>query len=186
MTAFPVIYSRELFPRSRVQHNVIRKILLLAAVSVLALPLIHPFGPVRQQRSESPLPDLPLVKRACQNCHSERTEWPLYSHLPVVSWLIERDVADARSHMNLSRWASYSSDQKRDLLAGIAAEVRNREMPPPRYTTLHPEARLSPAEIEAIYEWTKTQRHNLRPAGINQGTNQGINQGFRESSVVPQ
>lgn len=118
------------------------------------------------------------MEDACQNCHSERTEWPFYSRLPVVSWLIEKDSADGRRHMNLSHWASYSTQEKRDLLARIAAEVRSHQMPPARYTLLHPEARLSAAETEAIYQWTKTTRHDLRVSGLTPAS--------RESSVVPQ
>jgi hypothetical protein len=146
---------------------VIGKVLIIATVGALAVPLIHPFGPVRQQHSDAGLPDMPLIETSCQNCHSERTEWPLYSYLPGASWLLERDVAEARNHMNLSRWWQYSSEHKKDLLARIAAEVRSHEMPPARYTMLHPKARLSGAQIQEIYEWTKVQRRNLRAEGIN-------------------
>ena len=124
-----------------------KKIFWLPAISMLVLPLVHPFGPVRQQHSSTLLPDDPLVRplleKACQNCHSQRTEWPLYSYLPVVSWALEKDVAEARQHMDLSRWDQYSKEQKRDLLARIGVEVRNHQMPLPRYLLLHPEARLS-------------------------------------------
>ena len=146
----------------------IGKIFLIGAIGVLTLPLIHPFGPVRQQHSDVVLPDMPLIETSCQNCHSERTEWPVYSYLPGASWLLEKDVAEARSHMNLSRWAEYSNEQKKDLLARIAAEVRRHEMPPARYTMLHPKARLSDIQIQEIYEWTKVQRQNLREDGINE------------------
>jgi hypothetical protein len=64
--------------------------------------------------------------------------------------------------MDLSLWNQYSVDQKRDLLARIGAEVRNRQMPLRRYVFLHPEARLSEAEIQVIYEWTKAQRRAMR------------------------
>ena len=57
---------------------------------------------------------------------------------------------------------SIPPNEKRDLLARIGAEVRSRQMPLPRYVLLHPEARLSDAEIQAIYEWTKAQRRALR------------------------
>jgi hypothetical protein len=154
------------------------KILLIAVVGVMALPLIHPFGPVRRQRSEAPLPDMPRAAISCQNCHSERTEWPFYSRLPGVSWLLERDVADARRHLNLSRWTHYSNEEKRDLLGRIAAVVRSHQMPPARYALLHPQARLSSAEIEEICEWTRLQRHDLRDPGINRTA--------RESSPMPQ
>jgi cytochrome c len=158
---------------------VIRQLCLFAAASVLALPFVHPFGPVRQQRSGNPLPDAPLLAKVCGNCHSERTEWPLYSYLPGVSWVLEKDVADARSHMNLSRWSEYSAEERRGLLGSIAAEIRSRQMPPARYTMLHPEARLSEADIQAIGDWTKIQRHLLR-------NSPGINQAPQESSSMLQ
>jgi hypothetical protein len=157
---------------------VIGKTLFICAVSALALPLIHPFGPVRDNRSTAALPDMPLLRRSCQNCHSERTEWPLYSYLPGAGWLVEKDVADARMNMNLSRWAQYSIDERMGLLASIAAEVRSHQMPPARYTFLHPQAHLSDDDIQQIYEWTKRQRNILRAEGINHA--------LAESSSMPQ
>ncbi|HEV1283834.1 MAG TPA: heme-binding domain-containing protein [Bryobacteraceae bacterium] len=145
-----------------------KKLFWSPAVCVLAMPFIHPFGAVRQQSSPMQLTGdaaaLPLLERACLNCHSQETRWPMYSYLPLVSWAIEKDVAEARQHMDLSRWDQYSVGEKQDLLARIGAEVRSRQMPLPRYLLLHPEARLSDAEIQVIYDWTKTQRHFLRNA----------------------
>ena len=145
----------------------------------MALPFVHPFGSVRQQRQGEPLPDVPALARVCGNCHSERTEWPLYSYLPGVSWALEKDVAEARAHLNLSRWSEYTAEEKRDLLGRIAAEVRSHEMPPARYSLFHPDARLSEADIQAIGDWTRAQRHLLR-------TLPGINQATGESSSMPQ
>jgi cytochrome c len=156
---------------------VTKKLYCVAAISALAFPFFHPFGPVRQQHSSALLPGvsltnqdgpedsarvLQLFERACQNCHSERTQWPLYSYLPLVSWALEKDVADARQHLDLSHWDQYSLDERRDLLARIGTEVRNAQMPLPRYVLLHPEARLSEPEIQVIYEWTKAQRRSMR------------------------
>jgi cytochrome c len=155
---------------SEVLESVIKKTCWLIACPVLALPFIHPFGPVKQQRSANLLPSaqsessqvLPLLEKACQDCHSRRTHWPAYSYLPFLSWPLERDVAEARQHMDLSQWDRYSADQKRDLLARIGAEVRSRQMPPPRYQLLHPQARLSEAEIQIIYDWAKAERRANR------------------------
>lgn len=151
--------------------------LLLGAICVLATPLLHPFGAVRRQRTAMTLPGdaavSPLIERSCQNCHSEKTVWPAYSYLPLVSWAVEKDVAEARRHLNFSRWEDYSLDQKRDLLARIGAEVRNREMPLPRYLMLHPEARLSEEDRQTIYEWTKSERRRMK-AGIKTGPRESI------------
>src|ERR1700692_1370203 len=123
-------------------EGVTKIILCAAAACGLALPFTHPFGDVKARSSSVPLSGVhPLIERACQNCHSERTEWPAYSYLPLVSWAIEKDVAEGREHMNLSHWEDrYSVDEKRDLLARIGSMVRSRQMPLPRYLLLHPEA----------------------------------------------
>jgi hypothetical protein len=132
--------------------------------------LIHPFGPpsgptgnptvLREARIDPQT--LAIVQRACQNCHSEQTRWPWYSHVAPVSWLIARDVKEARSHMNLSRWPDYSVDERMLLLSAIGSAVRNHAMPVKRYLLLHPEARLSDEERQQIYRWTRAERIRLR------------------------
>ena len=144
-------------------EGVTKILFFLVGSCSLALPFIHPFGDVKAQSSPAPLVGMnPMIERACQNCHSERTEWPAYSYLPLVSWAIEKDVAEGRAHLNLSHWNDYSADEKRDLLARIGAIVRNRQMPLPRYVMLHSEARFTDAEIQIIYDWTKAERRALR------------------------
>lgn len=147
-----------------------KQLCCLIAGCTLALPLFHPYGPVRQQHAKGFTAGVQennqhvraVLERACQNCHSQQTKWPTYSYLPVVSWALERDVSEARRHMDLSCWDRYSTEQQQDLLARIGTEIRKLQMPPRRYVVLHPEARLSESEIQAIYDWTKVQRRALR------------------------
>jgi Haem-binding domain len=61
--------------------------ILGAGLSVALSGFVHPFGMVRAQGRDKRLLagaqiDLEVVQifeRSCQNCHSERTEWPRYS-----------------------------------------------------------------------------------------------------------
>jgi hypothetical protein len=151
---------------------VIKKIFIATAVVAIAAAggsLIHPFGVLGTPGSNRSIfrearidPEtLAIVQRACQNCHSQQTEWPWYSHVAPVSWLIARDVQQARLHMDLSRWQDYSTDDRLRLLSEIGSAVRNRQMPLPRYLLLHPEARLTDAERQQIYRWTRTERSRL-------------------------
>jgi hypothetical protein len=143
--------------------------LVAAAVIALGGSLIHPFGTTETGGTQEPVlrdaqidsRTLTLFERACQNCHSARTEWPWYSHVAPVSWLLARDVQQARQHMNLSRWQAYSAEDRLGLLSEIGSAVRNREMPVQRYLLLHPEARLTDTERQQIYEWTRTERSRL-------------------------
>ena len=82
-----------------------------------------------------------LFFRACADCHSNETKWPLYSRVAPVSWLVYKDVQEGREHLNISEWNRPQKD------ADEASEkVQEGEMPLPIYSPLHPEARLSPAE----------------------------------------
>jgi hypothetical protein len=38
-----------------------------------------------------------------------------YGHFAPASWLMERDIVEARKAMNLSLWDSYSADQQQTL-----------------------------------------------------------------------
>jgi len=149
---------------------VLKKILIaIGAASVGGASLVHPFGTFGVPGSSKTIlreaqidPEtLAIVQRACRNCHSQQTEWPWYSHVAPISWLLARDVQHARLHMNLSRWQDYSTDDRIRLLSEIGSAVRNREMPVQRYVLLHPEARLTDIERQQIYRWTRTERSRL-------------------------
>ena len=151
--------------------NIIRAFALgVVSVVVLASALVHPSGPVKTAKSDTPLlagaeldPKVfEVIQRACQNCHSEKTVWPWYSHIAPMSWLVEGDVSQARSHMNLSHWSEYTVEEQQDLLARIGSAVRRREMPPARYTMIHPDGKLSPTERENVYRWAHAERRRLK------------------------
>ena len=142
----------------------------LVLIVELAALLVHPFGSVRASSAEKPLmnsanieePVLEIMQRSCQNCHSDRTSWPWYSHLAPVSWLIEKDVHNGRDHWNMSKWDEYSLDQREDILSRMAPMVRNRKMPLPQYLFLHPEAKLTDADVDVLYRWSRSERKRLK------------------------
>src|SRR6266702_3971501 len=55
-----------------------------------------------------------VLVRACGNCHSDRTDWPWYSHVPPLSWWIAQHVRDGRNMLNVSGWQGYSEQQRLD------------------------------------------------------------------------
>ena len=157
----------------------IRKPWRLAGALVFGIGIssvtLHPSGQVKSSDPASgqsailATADVPpevrsILERSCLNCHSQKTAWPWYSYAPPMSWLIEKDVHQARSRMNFSKWDQYSLDERQQLLAEIAAMVTSKKMPLPRYTMLHPEARLSPADVQALYQWARTERRRVKGA----------------------
>ena len=43
-----------------------------------------------------------LAKEACFDCHSNETEWPAYSNVAPISWLIQRMYQLMHAHARLS------------------------------------------------------------------------------------
>lgn len=112
---------------------------------------------------------LSILERSCQDCHSETTHYPWYSYVAPVSLLIQNDVNDGRKHMNLSRWPEYSIQRKERILSEIANQVKDGDMPVPIYTWVHRNARLSNADIDALFRWTQAERSRLiaeNPGGV--------------------
>jgi len=87
------------------------------------------------------------MQRACFDCHSNETVWPWYSNIAPVSWLVQRDVNGGRRHLNFSEWAIPQRHAK-----DVAEQVREGEMPPWFYLPMHPNARLTNTEKQALIE----------------------------------
>lgn len=127
------------------------KHLALGTVALALLIQLVPYGrdhanpAVRQEPAWDSPQTRALAQRACFDCHSNETRWPWYSQVAPMSWLVRRDVASGRRHLNFSEFDRHQRN------AGKAArEVAKGEMPMAVYLPAHPDARLSPAEKEAL------------------------------------
>jgi hypothetical protein len=107
--------------------------------------------------SNVPVPVRAILERACQDCHSEKTVWPWYSHIPPVAWQIHTDVERGRAFMDLSKWNDFTESERRGFTAAIGAAVQNHLMPPRKSVWLHPEARLSSDELELVRAWARAE-----------------------------
>jgi cytochrome c553 len=82
-----------------------------------------------------------LAKRACFDCHSNETNWPWYSYIAPVSWLLVMDVLHGRAAFNFSDW--HTGDMSS---AVMAEEINSGGMPLPQYRLMHPTARFTDTE----------------------------------------
>jgi hypothetical protein len=101
-----------------------------------------------------PVPEVAsIVHRACNNCHSNATVWPWYSHIAPVSWLVASDVRQGREHLNFSKWGLLSPYESQRLIRAACNEVKAGEMPPFDYRPVHPESWLTEKDISTLCDW---------------------------------
>lgn len=102
-----------------------------------------------------------VLSRACFDCHSHETRWPLYARLAPAAWLVVSDVEEGRRHLNFSTWGGYHRFERADLLDKSCELVSSGTMPLRAYRWLHPEARLTPADVDALCDWTGAEADRL-------------------------
>jgi cytochrome c len=119
---------------------------VLTVASVTGLGYVHPFGNPRVEPARGlgtllhganlPSDAKAVLVTKCADCHSSETRWPVYARVAPGSWLIERDIVEARKHMDLSRWELLSIEQQHFLLDKISHESMNVLMTTIQYVAL--------------------------------------------------
>ena len=122
---------------------------LLVGVVIQLVPFGHNHAnpPVAQEPAWNSPATRELIRRACYDCHSNESVWPWYSNIAPISWLIQRDVNGGRRHLNFSEWDRTQRHSK-----DVASQVKMGDMPPWFYLPLHPTAKLSATEVQALAE----------------------------------
>lgn len=137
----------------------IRNVLILIAILVGLFVLIQ-LLPIGKNHTNPTVVSEPtwdssatrdLAKRACFDCHSNETVWPWYSNIAPVSWLVYNDVVEGRGRMNFSDWQRGYQPSGGEIV-GI---IQEGEMPPAQYLLMHPNAKLSATEKQALIEGLK-------------------------------
>jgi hypothetical protein len=141
----------------------LKRIITITFVGLIALFLLIQLVPIRPQPNPpvlaEPAWDHPetraLAQRACFNCHSNETVWPVYSYVAPVSWLVVHDTLDGRRELNFSEWGVTQSNgrEPRELKPDkLRREISSDSMPPRIYLITHPEARLTDAEKQQLID----------------------------------
>jgi hypothetical protein len=130
-------------------------LLSLLGIAIQFIPVDRTNPPVQEDIATPPQVKA-ILKRACYDCHSHETNWPWFSHVAPVSWLLAWDVHEGREELNFSTWNQYSSKKRNKYIKESWEEIEEGEMPPWFYLPLHPEASLSDQDRTVLREWSKS------------------------------
>lgn len=97
-----------------------------------------------------------VLRRACYDCHSTESRWPIWAYVAPSSWLVVRDVERARAVLNFSDWQAYPDVQRKTLQSVIGPVTATHRMPLWYYVTLHPDAKLTDKDRALLAEWSKS------------------------------
>ncbi len=98
-----------------------------------------------------------LLKDACYDCHSNDSEYPWYTNIQPVGWWIKRHINEARKELNYAVWADYQAKRKAHKFEEMVDEVEKGKMPLKSFTLMHPEAKLTDAQRQAMVAWFRSK-----------------------------
>ena len=134
-----------------------KKLLVLLVVVLIGIQFIpvERTNPLISWDISAPDNIASILRTSCYDCHSNETNWPWYSYVAPVSFMVAGDVKDARKRLNFSEWDKYDGSERQKLLEKIIEEVEKEDMPLTMYTFTHPNAKLDAYRINLIKDWVK-------------------------------
>lgn len=104
----------------------------------------------------------PIFQSKCFDCHSNRTKYPWYYELPIIKSMIDGDIKEAKTHIDMSNdFPFLSHETPMNDLKSIKKSIQEGHMPPLRYILAHWDARLNDREIESIVSWSEKSIEQL-------------------------
>ena len=147
----------------------LKKILITLAVLLVIIQFIHPERNKTsgtQNNSIATLITVPhnikiILAKACNDCHSNNTRYPWYSHIQPVHWWMNNHVKDGKRHLNFDEYSNKTLRFQYHKMEEIAEEIEEEEMPLDSYTWMHREAKLTETEKKELIEWSNNVRADM-------------------------
>jgi hypothetical protein len=122
-------------------------IVLFVAVQLIPVWALKSNPPVVAEPKWDSTQTRALAEKACFDCHSNETQWPWYSNVAPVSWLVIMDTVRGRDHLNFSEWGTSRAE-----IDDVGEVIQRGAMPPANYISAHPEANLTSAEKQQLID----------------------------------
>jgi len=138
--------------------------MLLLLAGLVVIQFIHP----KRNKSEGPQPNYignsfaisadvkSILVKACNDCHSNNTNYPWYSKLQPVDWWMDKHVREGKEKLNLDEYTHKSLRYQYHKMEEVIEMVKEGEMPLDSYTWIHKDAKLSDDEKNKIYNWANS------------------------------
>ncbi len=95
-----------------------------------------------------------ILKISCYDCHSNNTQYPWYTNIQPVGWLMANHIKDGKEDLNFNEFGNYPKRRQLSKLKGTENSIKDGSMPLSSYTLIHKNANLSRENRAVILKWT--------------------------------
>ncbi len=152
--------------------SLLKKIILTLGVVFIAIQFIQP----AHNKSVEALPvDFSIIfkvpenvedilQNACYDCHSNNTNYPWYSNIQPMAWVMAEHIKNGKEKLNFSDFGNITTRKKISKLKGIVNQIKDDEMPIFAYKMMHKRANLTKQEKGLIIDWMYKTADSLSTA----------------------
>jgi hypothetical protein len=149
------------------------RLTLAAVIVVVLLQCIRPAIPSQPAAAEIQVPPQvrQILETHCYACHSEERRLSWFDQIVPGYWLVRHDILTARQHLNFSTLGAQPAAVQRAELYEAVTMVQLGAMPLPKFLALHPDARMSPEDLNVlknyIAPWAKQANPPVPPVSAS-------------------
>jgi hypothetical protein len=104
----------------------------------------------------------PIFAKSCLNCHGIQTDFPWYSKIPGIKFMIDHDISKAHVTIDMSKdYPFIGRGTPEEFLEAISDVIEDKSMPPWRYRIMHRDSALSQQERDVILKWAQQSKDLL-------------------------
>lgn len=132
--------------------KLLAKLIVIAAIFFVAIQLYHPAIPAPPAIAEVQAPPQvrAVLQKDCYACHSNEHRLAWFDQIEPAYFLVRKDVLTAREHLNFSTLGSKPIATQRATLYEAVNMMQLDAMPLPRFTALHPDAKVTPEDLATL------------------------------------
>src|SRR5690554_1021885 len=101
-----------------------------------------------------------ILAVSCYDCHSNSTNYPWYSEIQPMAWLMEKHVKDGKEKLNFDELPSYGRRKLNSKFTQITKQVEQGKMPLNSYLWMHAGSRLSMEDKELLVNYFNSLADN--------------------------
>ena len=101
------------------------------------------------------------LKTSCFDCHSNHTNYPIYSRLQPFNFYLNHHILKGKDKLNFDEFSNYSDRKLSTKLDEIISQLERNEMPLKDYTLIHQNAKLSKSQNQGLIDWFKKKKNSL-------------------------
>ncbi|MBT4287215.1 MAG: heme-binding domain-containing protein [Deltaproteobacteria bacterium] len=95
-----------------------------------------------------------IFEKKCFDCHGSVTTFPWYYKIPGVKQLMDRDIREAKEHLDMSNDFPFGGHGEPAAdLKSIKKSIEDDTMPLFMYRLTHPDSKLTEAEQKIVFNW---------------------------------